>query len=495
MTLFLVVLVVLGAALIALASLGLLIWLACRHIQSCIAASALSKRLESKETVGFFHPYAHAGGGGERVLWCAIHSLQERHPGVVCVVYTGDVGVSKEEFLTLASDRFGVEVKADDVEFVHLKRRWWVEASTWRRLTLLGQSLGSMVLAWEALCSFRPDVFIDSMGYAFSFPLFRLVGGCRIGCYVHYPTISTDMLARVQSRSLGVCNDSLVARSAFLSMGKLVYYKLFAWLYGLVGSFAEVVMVNSSWTCGHIKAIWKMPTRTTIVYPPCDTRMLSSLPLERTKCEAESGQLVLSLAQFRPEKDHSLQLRSLAKFFEASPGRRQEGKGRFRLILAGGCRDEGDRQRVANLRTLASELNLKTPAETGDWDVDFRTNISGTEMKELLGRAVVGLHTMKEEHFGISVVEFMAAGAIPLAHKSGGPLMDIVVPYEGQRTGFLADDVESYAKALEEIASLDDAERSKIASAARQSVLHRFSQETFEDAISDRLIAPLRGKA
>ena len=28
-----------------------------------------------------------------------------------------------------------------------------------------------------------------------------------------------------------------------------------------------------------------------------------------------------------------------------------------------------------------------------------------------------------------------AAGVIPLAHRSGGPLSDIVVPFEGQHTG------------------------------------------------------------
>lgn len=28
-------------------------------------------------------------------------------------------------------------------------------------------------------------------------------------------------------------------------------------------------------------------------------------------------------------------------------------------------------------------------------------------------------------HFGIGIVEYMASGVIPLAHCSGGPLMDI----------------------------------------------------------------------
>lgn len=33
---------------------------------------------EGCPTVAFFHPYCNAGGGGERVLWCAIRALQNR---------------------------------------------------------------------------------------------------------------------------------------------------------------------------------------------------------------------------------------------------------------------------------------------------------------------------------------------------------------------------------------------------------------------------------
>ena len=29
-------------------------------------------------TIGFFHPYCNAGGGGERVLWCAIKAIQKK---------------------------------------------------------------------------------------------------------------------------------------------------------------------------------------------------------------------------------------------------------------------------------------------------------------------------------------------------------------------------------------------------------------------------------
>lgn len=33
---------------------------------------------ESSLSVGFFHPYCNAGGGGERVLWIAIRAIQKR---------------------------------------------------------------------------------------------------------------------------------------------------------------------------------------------------------------------------------------------------------------------------------------------------------------------------------------------------------------------------------------------------------------------------------
>lgn len=38
----------------------------------------------------------------------------------------------------------------------------------------------------------------------------------------------------------------------------------------------------------------------------------------------------------------------------------------------------------------------------------------------------IGIHTMEAEHFGISVVEMLAAGLIVVAHNSAGPKEDIV---------------------------------------------------------------------
>jgi alpha-1,2-mannosyltransferase len=70
----------------------------------------------------------------------------------------------------------------------------------------------------------------------------------------------------------------------------------------------------------------------------------------------------------------------------------------------------------------------------------------------------------------------MAAGLIVLAHKSGGPKMDIIE--EGQ-TGFLACDIDSYATMMEQIIELTVDERRQIQARARDSV-DRFSRLNFE---------------
>ena len=53
-------------------------------------------------------------------------------------------------------------------------------------------------------------------------------------------------------------------------------------------------------------------------------------------------------------------------------------------------------------------------------------NIDKTNLYALLGKALIYLHTARHEQFGIAVVETMAAGEIPIVHKSGGPWHDIL---------------------------------------------------------------------
>lgn len=75
------------------------------------------------------------------------------------------------------------------------------------------------------------------------------------------------------------------------------------------------------------------------------------------------------------------------------------------LKMVGSCRGADDEQRLQQLQQYADELGI------GD-AVEWHVNVPYSELKQLLGGAVGGLHTMLDEHFGISVVEYMAAGGL-----------------------------------------------------------------------------------
>ena len=66
-------------------------------------------------------------------------------------------------------------------------------------------------------------------------------------------------------------------------------------------------------------------------------------------------------------------------------------------------------------------------------------NESREAIIETMKESKVAIHTMKEEHFGISVVEMMSAGLVTIAHASGGPQHDII-GCKQEPVGFLAKD-------------------------------------------------------
>ncbi|ESK97445.1 asparagine-linked glycosylation alpha-mannosyltransferase-like protein [Moniliophthora roreri MCA 2997] len=454
---------------------------------------ALGVSSSGKRLVGFFHPYCNAGGGGERVLWTAIAAIQGNEKDVISVVYSGDIDATKEEIIAKVKSRFDITLDPAKLIFVFLNSRRMVEDSTWPFFTLLGQSIGSMYLAWEAMGKLIPDLYIDTMGYAFTFHVVAWVANVPIGAYVHYPTISTDMLERVKSRKRWHTNSNAISSSSILSAAKLFYYRLFMYYYSLSLRSAVFVMANSTWTKNHVDSILqhsdplldffhlisppflvlrylasqnKKPVSSArIVYPPCDTREMATIPLEGRE------RVIISVAQFRPEKDHPAQLHALHELFKEHPEFKESRP--VKLVMVGGSRNAQDAARVENLRTLSKELGLNN-------HVELLVNAPYPDMLRQLSKASIGMNTMVDEHFGINVVEYMAAGVIPIVHASAGPLHDIVVPFNGEPTGFHAKTPKDFADGLYKALSLTDEEDLALRLRARTWAVQRFSEEEFE---------------
>ena len=118
--------------------------------------------------------------------------------------------------------------------------------------------------------------------------------------YTHYPMISTDMLNQI-GKGAQYNNSQEIEGSFFFRCIKRVYYYVLMFFYQINGRFANEVATNSSWTNDHIVGLWGgKPTK---IFPPCDTRD----PFD-TNVVSKRENLMISFAQFRPEKDHQLQL-------------------------------------------------------------------------------------------------------------------------------------------------------------------------------------------
>jgi alpha-1,2-mannosyltransferase len=92
----------------------------------------------------------------------------------------------------------------------------------------------------------------------------------------------------------------------------------------------------------------------------------------------------LSIGQFRPEKDHVLQLETLEALRRLHPGHP------FHLVMLGSCRGDEDEARLDFLRAETRRRNLAD-------SVEFVVNQPYSVLEEWLRKASIGIHTVR--HF------------------------------------------------------------------------------------------------
>jgi alpha-1,2-mannosyltransferase len=482
----------------------------------------------------FFHPHASGGGGGERVLWKMIQFLQssshrrlrcggenrdgsegkleeqqEGEDNVEILIFTIDPPSTNERDLRMdAERRFDVSIPKK-VRLVSLEE-YKDYLSPRPFLSLVMESWGTMKLARRALMKTILDeheqnekenfefVFCDTTGCAFSFAVVRWMcpPSTRVLAYVHYPTISTDMMMWEWQKTDS--NTSIQRR--FKTVIKLGYYYLFSVAYGLCGSLADLVMVNSTWTYNHIHSLWRFRSGVQrqqqpiqIVYPPCRAPDNVDNDTGGDHVPNPRENTIISIGQFRPEKNHKLQIQALSILLKSYPelqinpsnGSQADTESNatmtgnssspVKLLLIGSCRNDSDRARVDELHRLVEDLDLQD-------HVVFNINPPYQELQASLFRASIGIHTMRQEHFGIGIVEMMAAGLLTIAHDSGGPKSDIVLEAGRGGTGFLATTAEQYAEAMHKALTLDATEAHSMRQKAKASAT-RFSDEAFDKSL------------
>lgn len=457
-----------------------------------------------KKIYGFFHPYCNAGGGGERVLWQAVHDTLNESEHNIVAIYTGDTihGETTElDIVENVKKRFNLHLKYERLVLVHLTRRQLVDGKYWKNFTLLGQAFGSVVLAYEAMKSLPPDIFIDTMGFPFTYPFVKYFLKIPVVSYTHFPIIQKEMITKLVSENRKIPKLSI---QFFKSLIKYGYWKIFMIVYSFTGYFIDIPLCNGSWTYNHLNKIWKVisgnsknprSVKLEILYPPCSTE---DLIVKDSKINNEREPLTfISLAQFRPEKRHSLIITEFAKFLENFDSKQIQNQPV--LILIGSIRSESDLKFVEGLKDLATKLKVQD-------SIKFITDAPFEQVKQLMKKATFGINAMWNEHFGIAVVEMMASGLIPISHASAGPYLDIAVNWdlknsmetfdksEKTRTGFFFKSKEldfdynsefeleflELNKVFMKVSKLTNIEKKEIRERAQQCVLQKFSNSTFD---------------
>jgi alpha-1,2-mannosyltransferase len=281
------------------------------------------------------------------------------------------------------------------------------------------------------------------------------------------------MIQRVALRREEFNNAGAVAGSPVLTQLKLAYYRCFAVLYWLTGRTVTVTMANSTWTANHLRSLWGLEP--TLVYPPCNVKEFSERAAERRGMRRDHA--IVSIGQFRPEKNHSLQLQAFADAVPRLPSDTV-------MYLIGGVRNDEDRARVARLREEAAALGISAR-------VEFCVSCPFDRIGSLLGRGLCGLHTMRDEHFGIVVAEYMGAGCVPLAHNSGGVAADIIT---SPAAGRLAASRNEFAAGIVELFTMHDERFDEYQAMQRHGAdcVQRFSDEFFSRKFVEALGSVLK---
>lgn len=426
-----------------------LVYLAAFALFAIIVLASCIRRRSAypNNSIGFVHPAAFAGGGGERVLWLGIEAIMKednkKNVARQYVLYclkddTAESGENANDLhLKKIERQFGTKIPAP-LHYVYLPKKaaYWLEGSSYPFATLLFQTIvgGCILFYYCAIVSQATPIIVESVGIPMVYPLFRVFCNSVVIAYVHYPIISSDMTDMVKRRERGVNNSDIYRKNSVLRCGKVLYYYSIMLFYRFLGQFPQLVLTNSSWTNNHIKRLFS-PRKTNLLYPPCPVKESCRSGQQSPSLNAAARRnRIASIGQFRPEKNHPLQLQAFSKALPHLPSDAT-------LAFFGGCRNAADKQRVENLKALAAELKIEEK-------VEFHINEPFEVLQQELQTSLIGLHGMRNEHFGIVIVEYLAAGCIVLAHRSGGVALDIV---KSPELGSLAETEEEYAEAMKEI--------------------------------------------
>ncbi len=312
-----------------------------------------------------FYPTLNVYGGGEFVAIAIANTLAQNNHKVI--LFTNN------EVNPPAIKNFFGEALEPTVQAIKQPTRF-----TPRGLLDFYQTIFHSYIA-KSKC----DIFIDASSNCI-FPWTNV-------CYIHFPFLNRYSYSK---------RFPYLGSPHILPVGTVPHVVIEK---NLVSYDGKLVLANSYYTASEIKEYSQKNVN--VLYPPFSSN-ISEIGKQAKKNSQED--LVVTVSRF-----------STGKMLERVPYIASKTNSHIKFAIIGRLYEK---EAMANLEQLIKKLGLIDR-------VKLYPNASAEKKIELLKEAKVYLHTMVGEHFGISIVEAMALGCMPIVHNSGGMKEFVPIKY------------------------------------------------------------------
>lgn len=178
-----------------------------------------------------------------------------------------------------------------------------------------------------------------------------------------------------------------------------------------------LVLTNSGYTRKAISNAFNIDAK--ILYPPVDVETFQEIALKSNQRDG----MVLVISRIAPDKQ-------IENAIEVA--RIMRGRGIGKIMTIAGNLHYYDLQYYQQMKNMIADYDLS------DY-VSLQTNISFSRLIQLMQLAKVYFHPRIDEHFGISIVEAMASGLVPVVSNIGGHTEFVPPKYHFHTLGHAAD--------------------------------------------------------
>jgi len=364
--------------------------------------------------IGVIHHSLNVAGGGERLCLKTIEALKEAGHEVVLAT---------------------------------------VEPTNWKRVERI---LGKVVKPDKetSLLPFKLELFGIYMRLLTSFSALKLRKKCDLLINTHGDALPVKAdIIYMHYPMFALLKDNPVSTKYSESIFWRAYFAPYEMIQGIIAQkFLEgLILTNSNFSR---KAIKKYTGKdSVVVYPPVDIKTFAIA----TKSEKREN-LIVSCGRYSAEKNYEFVLKVAEKLREKA-----------KFIIIGSVSGRVSRDYYEKLSQIKRKKKLD--------NVELLRNVSFGDLLRIYGKAKIYLHAMKYEHFGISVVEAMAAGMVPVVHRSGGSWEDILEAKQGVH-GFSYTTLDEAVGIIKKIIS--DVDLSKEITSRNTEYIYKFSSEAYK---------------